>query len=261
MKSILKKAVLASAGLALASTSALAQTSTYADQDVLLSFRKAGTQNDLIVDLGSVSAFTQTSSFDLGTKAFNDAILLSIFGGSLNGVVWSVWAGNNTTGGGNQNWLSGASSTGWSGSTLVGTKSVASAINSYGGNNINPAQVFSTQVPGNPTEYTTPTSSSFSFTTYQGNAGKVNGTFSQGSTDIGNGVTFGTIGYFTDITGTKGGGSSVVLGDFTFNALTGDGMWNGADQVAAPEPGTYGILAGAGLLALSLRRQFTRKTA
>jgi hypothetical protein len=259
MKSILKKAVLASAGLALVSTSALAQTPTYSDSDVLLSFRKAGSLNDLIVDLGSVSAFTQTSSFDLSTKLFNDATLLNVFGGSLNGVVWSVWAGNGLSAN-NQNYLSSASSAGWTGETLVQAKNVNSAITSYGGNNINPAQIFSTQVPGNPTAYTAPTSSAFSFTTYQGNAGQVDSTFAQGSTDIGNGTTFGTIGYFTDITGTKSGGSSVVLGDFTFNALTGDGMWNGAD-VAVPESGAYGVLAGAGLLALSLRRQFVRKTA
>jgi hypothetical protein len=58
MKQHIKTAALATAGLALLSSTAFAG---YNDQDVLLSFRKAGAANDFMVDLGSVSAFTSSS--------------------------------------------------------------------------------------------------------------------------------------------------------------------------------------------------------
>jgi hypothetical protein len=259
MKSILKKAVLASAGLALASSSALAQGVTYADKDVLLSFTKAGSANDFVVDLGNVSAFTQTSSFDLSTKLFNDADLLSAFGGNLGGVVWSVWAGNSQTGSAltYNLWASGASSTPWNNQASTAIHATDNKVNSYGSADI--GGISGALVAGSTTEYDVSQSATTSYHTY---GGKMAGSFAPGSTGIGDGVTFGTKGYFTDIANSSvTPGAGTLLGDFTFNASTGDGMWNGANLVSAPESGAYGILAGAGLLALSLRRQFARKTA
>jgi PEP-CTERM motif len=249
MNKTIKTAVLASAGLALVSSSALAAGVSYADSDVLLSFTKVGAANDFIVDLGNVSAFSQTTSFDLSTKLFNSADLLSAFGGSLSGVTWSVWAGNGATGTAAtyQSWLSSASSTPWNNQTSPTIHTQDNNITSFGGQDI--GGVSGVLVAGSTTEYDVAQTATTSYHTY---GGKIKNSFAQGTTAIGDGVTFGTKAYFTDIA--VGSGPGTLLGDFTINATTGDGMWNGANS-AVPEPATYGVLAGAGLLLLSLRRK------
>jgi hypothetical protein len=65
---------------------------------------------------------------------------------------------------------------------------------------------------------------------------------------------------------TPNGRSTVVgpwtdLGTLSVNTTTGAITWQGINFSAVPEPSTYGALAGAGLLAVSLRRQFSRKNA
>jgi hypothetical protein len=253
MNKFIKTAALASVGLALAASSAKAVT--YANEDVLLSFAKPGSSTDLIVDLGPVSAYTQTSSFDLSTVGFSDASLLSQFGGSLNGVGWAVWAGDNSGTIPTGIWVSGSSSAGQGGLANALAKTIASSINGFGGNDIGGSS--GVVVAGSPTEYTVPVGNTFSFTSY---GGKIQGNLPTSSEIVGNGGALGTTGYFTDITPSKSGGSATVLGDFTINATTGDAMWNGANS-AVPEPATYGLLAGAGLLVLSLRRQISRVNA
>jgi hypothetical protein len=176
---------------------------------------------------------------------------MSAFGNNLNGVLWSAWAGNSASGG-TQAWLSGSDSAGWNSMAATQIRSVDGQINTYGGVNI--GGVTSVAVAGSTTEWLNAPGNANSFTKFQGTAGKINGKFPQGSTDLGDGVGFGDTGYFTDITAN----SAAVLGSFTFDATTGAGMWNGAATV--PEP-TAGLLAGVGLLALAVRRQFARKSA
>jgi hypothetical protein len=53
---------------------------------------------------------------------------------------------------------------------------------------------------------------------------------------------------------------ATTLGTITIDANADSWNFTGA-AAAVPEPTTYGLLAGAGMLALSLRRQFTRKNA
>jgi hypothetical protein len=253
MRQYIKTAVVASAGIAVFSSSALA---AYNDQDVLLSFRAAGAASDFTVDLGQASQFTASSSFNLSTVGYNAADLVSVFG-SLNNVIWSAWAGNSASGG-NQGWISGATSTPWLDMTATAMRNVDSAINNFAGGNIVAANLFGTST----TEYKYSSAGTVSFTKYQSSGGTINGTFaSQGSTDVGDGVNFGTTGYLTAITASpitpKPPGT--LLGTFTFDATTGQGMWNGS-SVAAPEPATYGAISGLGLLALALRRQLMSKS-
>lgn len=51
------------------------------------------------------------------------------------------------------------------------------------------------------------------------------------------------------------------IGTFTINANTDTVSFTGADVSAVPEPSTYGLLAGAGLLVVALRRNFSVKNA
>jgi hypothetical protein len=56
----------------------------------------------------------------------------------------------------------------------------------------------------------------------------------------------------------SGAGTWTLVGTITLN-FSGATPVITFDQAAVPEPATYGALAGFGLLALSLRRQFGRK--
>jgi hypothetical protein len=253
MNKIIKTAVLASAGLAIASSSAMA-ASSYNDQDVLLSFFKSGASSDLIVDLGPVSQYTPGTSFDLSTVGFSAASLLTQFAGNLNGVTWTAFAGNDL-GAKNQVWATTASPTPIANANLNAIiVPTDAAINSFGGNDI--GGTAATPVVGTTTEFTVATSYAFSATVYQGShSGKIDGKFSA-NTDLAASGSFVSTGYFDDVA--AGTGPSTLLGDFTINATTGDAQWNGAP---VPEPAAYGLLAGAGLLALSLRRQFSGQVA
>jgi hypothetical protein len=51
------------------------------------------------------------------------------------------------------------------------------------------------------------------------------------------------------------------IGTFTINANTDTVTFTGADATSVPEPTTYGLLAGAGLLLVGVRRQFAKKNA
>jgi hypothetical protein len=72
-----------------------AQTFTYNTGDLLASFRKSGSADDLIVDLGSASNFQNAS----GSMNFSgvSSSLSTVFGGNLDGIYWSVFGYINTT--------------------------------------------------------------------------------------------------------------------------------------------------------------------
>jgi PEP-CTERM motif len=63
---------------------------------------------------------------------------------------------------------------------------------------------------------------------------------------------------FKDTQKSSGVNPYVFAGDLSINTSTGSIVF---DPVAVPEPATYGLLAGGGLLALAIRRQFVRKNA
>src|ERR1017187_5102489 len=76
----------------LAASNILADIPGYAVGDVLLSFRKSGGANDLVVDAGPISTFTNAT--------FNQRILITQYTGSqlgaalsaTNGISWSAFA-------------------------------------------------------------------------------------------------------------------------------------------------------------------------
>jgi hypothetical protein len=71
----------------------------YQNGDMLAGFRDSSSPDtDLIVDLGSISLFTQTGAASFNVNANLSAALLGTFGADLSGLSWSVigYNGNNT---------------------------------------------------------------------------------------------------------------------------------------------------------------------
>ena len=93
--SIIKTAV---AVAVLCGTAASAQQFTYNNGDLLAAFGKTGSDNDLIVDLGSASTYQNA----YGSSSFNitgvDSTLLTSVFGSMDGIYWSVFGYVNTSG-------------------------------------------------------------------------------------------------------------------------------------------------------------------
>jgi hypothetical protein len=57
------------------------------------------------------------------------------------------------------------------------------------------------------------------------------------------------------------GGAFSEIGTITIDVPTDTVTFNGIDSAPVPEPTTYGLLAGAGLLLVGVRRQFVKKNA
>jgi hypothetical protein len=76
---------------------------------------------------------------------------------------------------------------------------------------------------------------------------------------LNNGVVSETLEMFSQssLTGAR---VQTVLGTLLINANTDTITFTGAAS-AVPEPSTYGLVAGAGLLLVSLRNRFSRKNA
>jgi hypothetical protein len=248
MNKMIKKAVLASVGAVIAAQAAYAGN-TYNQGDLMLSFFKSGTSQDLVFDLGSVSQFDGPLSapFNLSTVGFDKTLLLNTFGGSLNNVIWTAWA-DVQDGITNPTWATRNSSTPWNNALLSSLSLSDQKINALG---VLYAGVSATDLSG--TAATVPNSNANSPTKLQGSAGKIGASF-QGNTDLGSGISFVTTGYLSEVqdSGTVGTGPGSADGYFTFDAGTGDGTYT-----TVPEPCTINLLAGAGLLALAFRRQLT----
>jgi hypothetical protein len=93
------------AALVICDVAAQAQSFTYNSGDLLAAFRKSGSADDLIVDLGSASTF-QNATGSMSISGVNSALLTSVFG-NLDGIYWSVFGYVGTTGSplGSQNTL------------------------------------------------------------------------------------------------------------------------------------------------------------
>lgn len=249
MRKFVRTALLATAGIALSVQSASAAGNPYtAYNDVLLCFKESGAANDVIFDLGDISHFTQGSvSFDLATLGYNPSFV-SANVGTFSGLQFAVYS---------------AVDRGVPGSVAVtdefpggnvsaslnntATAQAASHVNNMGSAYaaILGAGVLNAGRPG-AVRMGTGTANSY---TQSGDdlGGTLNGLSSVTVADFG-GADAQAI--FEVLTGS---GNPRELGIFDFNPTTGVLTYS-----AVPEPATYGCLAGLGLLALSIRRQFAR---
>jgi hypothetical protein len=265
------------AGVALLGTMQAQAQISYNSGDLLLNFRNTlnsgSTGPDVVVDLGSAATFaTLTGVTDLdpasgaGAK-FSQTDLATAFGSGLANVGFSVGA---TTKGV-------SSPTSYYVSTYEATATTYNSSSSFpegsGAASSSDQTKFSTAINGvgngakglNGTSFL---SSLGSHSSSQAVLESTSGFNYGGQATSGSQPT--VISYNTAIPTTValessqyaalfnvpqlGSGSATELGYFTFNDVTGDITYT-SNLSAVPEPATYGLMAGVGLLALAFRRQ------
>jgi hypothetical protein len=249
MRKIVRTALLATAGIALSVQSASAAGNPYnAFNDVLICFKAAGAANDVIFDVGSISQFCQGgASIDLSSLGYNPNFVTANVG-AFSSIQFAVYSAVDThtprsvavtdeSPGGNV--LASASP--------AANALVASSINNMGSAY---AAILGSGIltGGRPGAVRMATSTPNGYT-FQGDNlnNTLNGLSSVTVSDFGGGDA---LGFFETLTGS---GNPVLQGTFDLNPTTGQLVYN-----AVPEPATYGCIAGLGLLAVSLRRQFAR---
>jgi hypothetical protein len=262
MNKMRKTALLASLGLGLVALSASA-ANTYNPGDLVLGMRASGSQ-DLLVDLGSFSQYDAGarggSSASFTPTAWSSSYLSSTFSGGPSTVTWSVFGALKDSG-------TGSTATAPDGSTLTHDTLWASAAGPGSSpwvvQSVSAQRASQVQVSALGNEYqTTGTSLSSSakqvspsdtasYTTINGN-GDLNGTF-QGSIEMTGAGTLDL--YELANPATQSGQNALFLGSFVLGAN------DSLTFVPVPEASTYGLIAAAGLLALSLRRQLSRNNA
>lgn len=261
--------ILGAAGLALASLTANAQAVfQYNDGDLVLDFSRSGS-SDLEVNIGNISQFTgQAAGTTVGVNGYSvNNQLLATFG-NLNSLQFGVIGTQNGSG---SSYLSlrrtdpNVQNAAPSDFTFSRASTVNSDINGIIGNGTargilpfsagNPANA----VGNTATAVVIPTTgaqavNSFS-TIYNGTGGLRSALPSPGvlnTTDANFSGTSGAIAVLDlfQYDGAGTGAKATYLGDFT---LLNDGSFT---FTAVPEPSSYALLAGFGVLALALRRRF-----
>ena len=260
MKNSYKAALLVALGL----VSASAVQAQYATDELYLGFTQASATSDIVIDLGQASSIVgQTSVVDLSSLLSSSELsaFSSVFA-SANGVNMSVIGGNNTFGQGNAyaTQLRSAAAIAAGNNAAAGssvTKNLSSATLTGAAGVI--AGDLSLPTGNAFVQDTTKAFSGLVATGVQNNyVGKlgVTPTVAIGNATDGSGIAIEDL-WLVQATSPK----DVYEGYFTFNNNSDSLTFTGADVTAVPEHTTYGMLAGAGLLVLSLRNQFTRKQA
>jgi hypothetical protein len=242
MKTSIKTTILAMAGMALMIDAAHAQ---YSAGDLIVGFT-SGSGNDVVYDLGKFSTFTDGESWNLL------ASLKSTPGSyaNLNGLNWGV-VGAQSTG------LSSTLKTVYS-TVPHGQSTVPVSIpntTTYNGiaTSVNTIGQFITAGPAGID--VSSDAASWNGETIVGGSGTYFNNYGSATLNNPNSTTpanFTSGSVIEDLYGTKANNStSALLGTLTFDS-TGTLTFS---AVAVPEPSTYGVLAGLGLLALCVRRQ------
>lgn len=239
-----KLALLAALGLVTV-TSAQAGSS-----DFLLGFNDAAgpsaAQNDLVIDLGVASQFTANSTFSTSFSGFSAAY--SADGNALNDVAAGVVEG-----------FTGA----YPKTLFVTALSTPPSIGSSAFNNA--AAVAQSPTIG---EYGSASTSGWTYNiaaspTAPGTsatAGDVaDQTHSNPLQSLSSGIVTENLFEVTKPSSLGTPSAWSEIGTFTIDANADTVSYTGANVAAVPEPATYGLLSGAGMLLLGLRRQFTRK--
>lgn len=225
--------------------------------DMQLGFTESTASADYIINLGlpSTAFLTSTTVVDLSSD-FSATTFNSVFGSSATGVNMGVVAGNNTAplnnfetqvrAGG-----AGNAAVAGSGAALVGL-STSSTVLSGG----------AAVLTGNTAWPTTPgTGATDANKTYTSKVEASTAASFFGKTGVQVAGTIGASGIIYEDLWKATTAGFAYQGYFTFNDNTDSLTFTSLDVTPAPEPATYGALAGLGVLALALRRQFSRKTA
>jgi len=253
MKRLTKSAMIAATvGAALASQSAQAG---FTVNDLYLGFTTASASSDLIIDLGQASSLIGSGSVvNLSTDLGSLSTFNSTFNSTANGVVMAVVGGNNTfgsfgvfatqvrSGGAGDAAVPGSSisathsSTQMSGgaAAVAGLAALAGGLPTAGNSLSDPNKTYSSGIEA---------------------AGSQNNFI--GKTGVNPAGTIDNTGIiYEDLWAATTGSAYAYKGYFTFNYGTDSLTFT---PVPVPEPATYGVLAAAGLLILSVRREFGRK--
>jgi hypothetical protein len=268
--------ILGVAGLALSGLSAHAQVFNYSDGDLILDFSQSAATADVEVDLGNLASLTSAAQGAGGTVLLgNFTSDLGLAGASVNGLSFSVVGLQNLASGplaANTLFLT-QKQTGASPNALPNDLT-ASAQNTAKGTiqHIvgigNSTGILPWSTANAASAYNTPSTAIIGNTSLSSYTKIVGASFS-GAAAIGGGAPKNT----TSATFATDGGSIVsdlfefdplgssskagYEGYFTFNSDGTLDFTTGSGTV--PEPATYGIFAGAGLLVVSLRNQLRRK--
>jgi hypothetical protein len=264
MKKLYKAALLAALGLG---SITAAQATNFTVNDLYLGFTKSTASQDEYIDLGNLSSFNATGVTDLSSYLGGLTDFNTTFGSSATSVGMAVVGANNSNVVNPFGVFATALRTGGAGAdpTVAGSnlsaKSHSSSVMSGGAGVV--ASLLATEgialpsagsslLSGNGVADSYLTKIAATASTQQNFWGKTG--FSPNSTI---GAT-GTI--YEDLWAATTTSAYTYEGYFTFN-YSADQLTFTSSAVAVPEPTTYGMLAGAGLLAVSLRRQFNRKNA
>jgi hypothetical protein len=283
MKKLTLTAAIVLAATAFYAPHASAQVGSAGSTDLVLSFRVTdgqgtGASTDLEVDLGSEANFTSSTALTT-PDALLETDLVATYGANWatrTDLVWGVAGIIGVTGTNPSNRVYSFDATSSAGAQLAGSSpTFTSAYTNIGGlvsglNNgtalgvdANAAQIGNSTISAS--------STSDSYITQLSNQGAYNGDYgyftpgalgspinTSGLTEVNYGVSQSPIGsdeLYSYATTKVAGTDGTNLGTFSLDAA-GDFAFTGSAAVAAPEPSTYALMAGAmGLLFLAVRRR------
>jgi hypothetical protein len=271
-----KSILLGIAGVAVLAASQAQAQITYTPGDLLLNFRNTATtaDPDVTIDVGNVSTFANTpgTTVVVGVGGqFADSALASALGASGLASVGFSAAAEVANGSSDNTWETrlGTSSTAPVGSVAnvnsVNDKTAGNAIALIGNTAANGTQISGNlSSSGTDKGITIASATSGSYQSAAFNAGlnyNKGYTTSGASTAVEGVLASASSQYYLGLWSTPVGGPNTEWGYFDFNFYGTGGVEYISAVSAVPEPATYGMLAGLGLLGFAVRRQLRSLTA